>query len=290
MTTEKHHMPQFIAEVSSNHHQDLDRCHRFIQRSAQIGCQTVKFQLFKVKELFTQEVLEASEAHRKREAWELPVQFLPEISSHCKEEEISFACTPFYLDAVEELVPYVDIFKIASYEILWDDLLIACAKTSKPVVLSTGMATMSEIRRAVDVLRENGCRDLTLLHCVSAYPVPPGDCNLSAIETIRNELSVDTGWSDHSVSPAVIYRAVHTWDAKIIEFHLDLDTHGQEYQQGHCWLPEQIEPVIETVKTGYSSDGTGNKAPTASELEDRPWRADPEDGLRPLKALRGQVP
>jgi N-acetylneuraminate synthase len=72
----------------------------------------------------------------------------------------------------------------------------------------------------------------------------------------------------------------------MIEFHLDLEGEGDEYKTGHCWLPEQIGMVIETVRTGLVSDGKGIIAPAASELEEREWRADPEDGLRPLKSTR----
>ena len=278
--------PVFVAEVCSNHNRDLGRCLAFIDKAAEIGCDAVKFQLFKMRELFAPEILAKRADLRRREAWELPVEFLPMLAAHCHEVGIQFACTPFYLDAVEELLPYVDFFKIASYELLWDDLLITCAKTGKPVVLSTGMATLDEVWRAVVTLREAGCEDLTLLHCVSSYPVLPNECNLAAIETLSCTCGCLTGWSDHSVNPGVIYRAVHYWGASMIEFHLDLDGEGREFSIGHCWLPEQIQPVIETVKIGFEADGNGEKVPMASELFDRDWRADPSDGLRPMEEAR----
>lgn len=284
----------FVAEVSSNHNRDINRCLAFIDKSAEIGCGAVKFQLFKVRELFAPEILAKSKEHRQREAWELPVEFLPALAARCREAGIQFACTPFYLDAVKELLPYVDFYKIASYELPWNDLLIACAKTGKPVVLSTGMATMDEVKAAADVLADAGCKDLTLLHCVSGYPTPVTECNIAAIEILRFMLypmphapCFSVGWSDHSINPGVIYRAVHRWGAEMIEFHLDLDGAGEEYKTGHCWLPEQIKTVIENVRAGFHSDGTGKKAPAPSELPDRDWRADPSDGLRPIKELRG---
>jgi len=283
----------FVAEVSSNHNRDLNRCLAFIDTAAQIGCHAVKFQLFKVRELFAPEILAKSDEHCRREEWELPVEFLPALATRCHDAGIQFACTLFYLEAVEELLPYVDFYKIASYELLWDDLLRACAQTGKPVVLSTGMATIDEVRAAVDVIRSAGCKDLTLLHCVSGYPTPPDECNLAAIETLRSmlcampsALCASVGWSDHSVNPGVIYRAVHRWRAKMIEFHLDLDGAGEEYKTGHCWLPDQIKTVIETVRSGFRADGTGEKVPAPSELSDRDWRADSVDGLRPIKDLR----
>ncbi|RMH08888.1 MAG: N-acetylneuraminic acid synthase [Nitrospirae bacterium] len=277
---------QFVAEVSSNHHQDLPRCLAFIDTAAELGCAAVKFQLFKVRELFAPEILAGSPIHAEREQWELPVSFLPHLAERCRRHRLRFACTPFYLDAVAELEPYVDFFKIASYELLWHDLLRACARTGKPVVLSTGMATLQEVRQAVHVLRTAGCRDVTLLHCVSGYPAQPQDCNLACIATLREQLGCPVGWSDHSVCPGVVYRAVYGWGATMVEFHLDLDQRGEEYPIGHCWLPEQIAPVIQGITLGYMADGTGVKSPAPSEAEERQWRADPQDGLRPLREIR----
>jgi len=276
----------FVAEVSSNHNRDMNRCLTFIDKAAEIGCGAVKFQLFKIRKLFAPEILAKSEMHRQREAWELPVEFLPALATRCHEVGIQFVCTPFYLDAVEELLPYVDFYKIASYELLWDNLLIACARTGKPVVLSTGVATLDEVQRSVSVLRHAGCEDLTLLNCISSYPAPPDECNLAAIETLRRACDCPVGWSDHSVSPGVIYRAVHCWGATMVEFHLDLEGEGEEYRAGHCWLPNQIRPVIEAVQIGFRADGSGKKMPAPSELPERDWRADPSDGLRPLLKTR----
>ena len=218
----------------------------------------------------------------------MPLEFVPKLAQHCKEVGIEFSCTPFYLDAVSELEPYVAFYKIASYELLWDDLLAACARTGKPVIISTGMATIDEITHAVDVLKNNGCKEPTLLHCTSAYPTPYEEANLAAIETIRQVTGCQVGWSDHTVEPAVIHRAIHRWDSQVIEFHLDLDGKGEEYKAGHCWLPEQIAAVIQDVKKGFKADGTGVKEPVSSELSDRLWRADPSDGLRPMKEIREQ--
>lgn len=277
----------FISEVSSNHHQDLERCLEFVDCSARVGCSSVKFQLFKIDELFTAEVLAARPGHRERRKWELPVSFLKPLSDRSHELGIEFSCTPFYLQAVEEMEPFVDFYKIASYELLWSDLLAECARTKKPVILSTGMATMAEIAVAVDVLRSEGCTDLTLLHCTSSYPTPPAECNLAAIKTMRDTFGCKVGWSDHTVNPGVIARAIHHWGATAVEFHLDLDGKGGEYAAGHCWLPGQIEAVITQVKQAFLADGDGVKKPAQIELVERDWRADPSDGLRPTMKLRG---
>jgi N-acetylneuraminate synthase len=287
--------PHFIAEVSSNHHGDLDRCKQFIDCAADIGCDSVKFQLFRIEELFSPEARQAKPELNDRKAWELPVDFLPALSQYSHARGLKFSCTPFYLKAVEELDPYVDFFKIASYELLWDELLIRCAMTGKPVVLSTGMATIPEINHAVDTLVAAGCRDITLLHCISGYPTPIDQCNLAAIETLRQATGCKIGWSDHSVSADVVHRAIHRWGANTIEFHLDLDGVGDEFKTGPCWLPEPMAKLIASITDGSltrdwtAADGHGEKRPSQIEAVERTWRADPSDGLRPLKETRLQI-
>jgi len=275
----------FIAEVSSNHSRDLARSLEFVDIAADVGCDSVKFQLFKIDQLFSPEILRQSSKISNRKQWELPLEFLPILAERSRERGIQFSCTPFYLDAVEELAPYVDFYKVASYELLWDDLLVACARTGKPVIISTGMANLDEIKHAVAVLRNNNCEP-TLLHCTSAYPTPHDEANLAAIETIRSTTGCEVGWSDHTVNAGIIHRAIHRWNVKVIEFHLDLDGKGAEFESGHCWLPQQISSVIKQVKDGQEGDGNGIKEPLSSEIPERLWRADPSDGLRPFKSIR----
>ncbi len=276
----------FIAEASSNHGRDLARAHAFVDAAADAGCDAVKFQLFKIDRMFAPEILQRSAKHQARRDWELPAAHLAPLARHCAARGIKFSCTPFYLEAVAELEPFVDFYKIASYELLVTDLLKACAATGKPIILSTGMATMEEIINASNTLKDAGARDVTLLHCVSAYPTPAAEANLSAIAAIREATGLKVGWSDHTRRPAVIERAVHRWGASAVEFHLDLDGAGAEYEAGHCWLPHEIAPAIARIRESFIADGYGFKGPQPSELADRDWRADPTDGMRPLKHIR----
>ncbi|MFT5441498.1 MAG: sialic acid synthase SpsE [Myxococcota bacterium] len=284
--------PSFIAEVSSNHSANLERSLAFIDRAADIGCDGVKFQLFKIDELFAPEILATSPAHAKRRAWELPVEFIPELAARANERAIQFGCTPFYLDAVAVLEPYVDFLKIASYELGWTDLLQACGATGKPIVLSTGMSNFEEVLDAVTTLYQAGCRELTLLHCVSGYPAKPYEANLSAMTSLEKlasdfkQIDLKVGWSDHTVEPGVLHRAIHRYGAQMIEFHFDLDGKGEEFAVGHCWTPDQISHVIRDVSLALRADGDGRKIPAAREREERHWRADPSDGLRPLRSFR----
>jgi N-acetylneuraminate synthase len=278
--------PLFIAEASSNHGRDLARALAFVDAAADAGCDAVKFQLFQIDRMFAPEILSLSAKHRARRDWELPLAHLAPLAERCAARAIQFSCTPFYREAVAELEPFVSFYKIASYELLVTGLLEACAATGKPVVLSTGMATLDEIKAAVATLRGAGANDITLLHCVSAYPTPVKEANLAAIQSIRDATGCKVGWSDHTRRAAVIERAVHRWGASTVEFHLDLDGAGAEYAAGHCWLPEEIAPVIARIRESLVADGEGFKGPQPSELSDRAWRADPMDGMRPLLPIR----
>jgi len=285
--------PEFTAEVSSNHSRDLIRAKQFISESARIGCTAVKFQLFKLEELFAPEILAKSEGHRSRKDWELPIEFIPELSKYTHDLGLKFSCTPFYLDAVSELRPYVDFYKIASYELLWKELFVECAKTGKPIVFSTGMATIDEIDDALKSISGHNTTDVTILKCTSAYPTPAKEANLSAIKTLERQfgstyrgLKLSYGYSDHTRSENVLNRAFHHYNISFLEFHLDLDGKGEEYKSGHCWLPSEMESLILRIKSDLETDGDGLFGPTESELADREWRADPLDGLRPLLKKR----
>ena len=130
---------------------------------------------------------------------------------------------------------------------------------------------------------------MAFLHCESSYPVNAKEANLAAIGSMRSALNCPIGWSDHSRDPAVVLRAAMKWGAEIFEFHLDLDETGAEYGAGHCWLPKELQDVITLIERGKVADGDGVKQPGISESDDRSWRADPKDGLRPLIEKRMEL-
>jgi len=280
---------KFISEVSSNHNNNKQRIEKFIKISKLSGFYAVKFQLFKIDKLFTNEVLYNSKQHRERSKWELKEQYIPFIRQTCDKYKIKFGCTPFYLEAVDILKPYVDFYKISSYELLWLDLIKKCAETKKKIIISTGMSNMKEVKEAVNVCRKVGNKNIILLHCTSSYPSKPKESNLSVIKKMKDEFQCKVGLSDHSVNKTVLRRAIHKWESEYIELHLDIDKKGEEYKFGHCWLPEQISPIIKEFNNISILDGNSKKQFTKSEKKEKYWRADPIDGLRPLKKIRNSI-
>ena len=279
-------MTKFISEISSNHNNNLNRSKKLIQISARLGFDIVKFQLFKIEKLFSKEILTKSKKHRDRKKWELKEEYIPILAKECKKNNVKFCVTPFYLEAVDVIKPYVDYIKIASYEILWKDLLIKCAKTKKPIIISTGMANLKEVINAIKILKKNGAKKIIILHCVSNYPAKLESLNLSAIQTLRKKTNLTIGWSDHSASSLVVFKAIEKWKAEYIEMHIDLDGKGFEYKSGHCWLPKDAKELINFVKKDKIIDGKGEKKPNLLEMNERKFRADSIDGLRPIKKYR----
>ncbi len=284
---------QLVADVSSNHARDLGRAHDFVATAAAIGFAGVKFQQFKIDRMFAPQALAAKPELALRRAWELPESFNAELAAHAHQLGMHYASTPFYREAIGVLEPHVDYFAIASYQILWHDLLREVARTRKPVVLTTGMATLEEVERAVGALAEGGCERPLLLHSVSSYPTLPEDANLAAIGTLQRRFGLSVGWSDHTTSHEVVWRALQRFGAEVVELYLDLDRTGEEYRFGHCWLPWMVrdllsEPWLQARDPApLAMDGDGVKRPRKCEETERRWRSDPSDGLRPLLAERG---
>ena len=284
--------PFLIAEISSNHNGSLARALDLIAMCGEIGFDAVKFQLFKIEKLFSKEILINSKTHRDRRKWELPENFIPELSTKVRDLGMQFGCTPFYLEAVEKLDPFVDFYKVASYEILWHDLITKCSDTGKNLMFSTGMANVNEIRNALSIITGSKSNEVTVMKCTSNYPTLPSDLNLSSISTIKKigleykNMNFKVGLSDHSKSIPGILRAIHKYEVSAIEIHVDIDGAGVEFPSGHCWLPEEIKMLKNFIDEGLLSDGKRSLAPAEAELKERDWRADPTDGLRPLKRIR----
>lgn len=280
-----------IAEISSNHNKDLDRCLQFVEQAKQCGFDAIKLQIFKIDKLFISEVLEKSKMHASRVEWEFPIEFLQPIKQKCDELNLKLGVTPFYIDAVTEAEQYVDFFKVASYELLWKDLHNELIKTNKPVIISTGMATMEEIVSVKDLYAasEYELLNLTFLHCESNYPASYKTVNLRAINSMREILKTKVGWSDHTKDIDVVCAGIFQYGCDVVEMHFDLDGEGAEAAGGHCWMPSEVIALQEKINKLREIAGSGIKCPAFSEEDERLWRADPIDGLRPVAVKRNDL-
>lgn len=259
---------KFIAEIGSNHNQDLGRTLALISTAKKSGCWGVKFQMFKAERLYGDklkiETLKSSE---------LPLEFLPEIAQACKEAHLYLGFSIFDLVSLSQVVKFADFLKIASFEILRHDLIKACAQTGKTVMLSTGAATYSEITQATDLIPKS---QRIIFHCVPQYPANASICGLIRIKDFVSVFNSPIGWSDHTSNPLVIIQAINL-GAKFIECHVDLDDmEGNESRLGHCWYFEKVKNSILTQQ--MIEDATKLKNIDYSDI--RKLRNDPKTKLR----------
>ncbi len=291
-------MTKFIAEIGSNHNQNIIRTLQLIEEAKQIGAWGVKFQLFKAEKLYAPEFKAQIQKMKK---WELPEYFIDHILYECRKQDLKFICTPFDLEAVDFLNKYVDIFKIGSYELLFIHFIKAVINTGKPWIISAGMeefhlnipnrklgSFMPNIREAIRIGKELNNPPCAVLACNSNYPAKAENCNLRNINILKNHFYCyysPIGWSDHTVEPGIIYKAI-SLGAEIIEFHFDLeDGKGFESDVGHCWKPSQIKKVIHDIEIGEIAEHLNDP----NETEAKKWRTDPVDGMRPLQKYRKEL-
>ena len=147
------------------------------------------------------------------------------------------------------------------------------------------MSKFEEVKNAMKILRSNKCKKISLLHCVSSYPANITSCNLNSINFLRDKFKCPVGWSDHTVNQLLIYSAINNHLADYVELHVDLDGEGWENQSGnHCWMPNDIKNLMNYLKNEVVIEGLYNKKVSKEEYK-RKFRADPDDGLRPIKNL-----
>jgi sialic acid synthase SpsE len=177
--------------------------------------------------------------------------------------------TPFSERAVDMLERVgIDAFKIASGDVTWDQLIARCASTGKPLVISTGMATLAEAKHAVEIARMAGGTSVALMHCVSAYPVPQGSENLLAIQTLAAECGVPVGLSDHGAD-TFSYPLAVVLGAALYERHIVLDDDAAAIDAAVSSTARQLETAIADGRRAWAARGSGHKACLAAEAVNR---------------------
>ena len=220
-----------IAEAGVNHNGRLSDAFKLIDEAASAGADVVKFQTFKADKLVTRHAKKAGYQTKTTEANEAQYEMLRQVElsrsmhvellAHCNKRGIRFNSTGFDIDSINMLIDLnVDFIKIPSGEITNLPYLRHVGRTGKPIILSTGMATISEIEAALTILEKEGIarNHITVLHCNTEYPTPMVDVNLRAMLTIRDTFSVAVGYSDHTIGIEVPVAAV-AMGATVIEKH-----------------------------------------------------------------------
>jgi N-acetylneuraminate synthase/N,N'-diacetyllegionaminate synthase len=266
-----------IAEAGVNHNGDVELARRLVDAAADAGADAVKFQTWQTEKLVApaaplaayQQANAGDTADNQfslLRALELTDDEFRQIARHAQRRGIIFLSTPDEEDSADLLEDIgVPLFKIGSAEVTNLPLLRHVASKGRPVVLSTGMATLGEVEHAVEALIASGAPDLVLLQCVSTYPADPADSNLRAMATLRAAFGVPVGFSDHTLGPETALAAV-ALGASVLEKHLTLDVELQGPDQRASLEPAAFAELVRGIRLVESALGDGRKRPMDAEM------------------------
>ncbi|MDO8594529.1 MAG: N-acetylneuraminate synthase [bacterium] len=277
-----------IAEAGVNHNGDISLAKELIDAAAKAGADAVKFQTFDPDTLVTKDAKKAEYQERN----EHPTSVLPSkevrkpesqyamlerlalkredhavLKSYAEKKGLLFLSTPFSLKDAEFLKELgVPAIKVSSGDANNLPYLSRIATWGLPIILSTGMADLSEVKESVSVLRAGGCEDIVVLQCTTNYPTPFEEANLRAIETLKKELNVIVGFSDHTLGDEAALAAV-ALGAKVIEKHFTLDRELPGPDHKASLEPDELGAFVRRIRNVEKALGTGEKIPFESERE-----------------------
>jgi len=269
-----------IAEAGVNHNGDFENAKKLILAAANAGADYVKFQTFKADKLVSKHAKKAEyqKANLKEDGdtqydmlkkLEMSEAWHYELINYANECGIKFLSTGFDEDSIDFLDSLnIDLFKVPSGEITNKPYLEHIAKKGKPIVISTGMSNLEEIKDAIEVILNHKIpKDLiTILHCNTEYPTPMQDVNLLAMNTIQNELGVQVGYSDHTLGIEVPIAAV-ALGAVLIEKHFTLDRNLPGPDHLASLNPDELKSMVQAIRNiELAISGNGIKTPSESEI------------------------
>ena len=265
-----------IAEAGVNHNGDIEIAKQLIDAASEAGADAVKFQTFQADSLVCRTAKKAEyqlETTDRTETQydmlkklELTPQMHRELIEHCLKRNIMFLSTPFDLESIKLLSELgMQIYKIPSGEITNLPYLREIAKQQKKIILSTGMSSMDEVKAAVNVLKNNGTEDITLLHCNTQYPTPISDVNLLAMVKMREETGLPVGYSDHTQGIEVPIAAA-ALGAEVIEKHFTLDRKMEGPDHKASLEPQELMQMVVGIRKIESALGSKIKQVSESEM------------------------
>lgn len=265
-----------IAEIGVNHNGSVAIARDLIDVAAMAGADAVKFQSFSADDLVTRDAEraeyqsrntgDAGSQHSMLSALELTEDDTRELMTYCSTLDIDFLSTPFG-EAPADMLERLGVkgFKVSSGDLTHLPFLAHLAAKRLPIIISTGMATLTEVSEAVATIDEHGPADLAILHCVSDYPARAESCNLAAMDTMQRAFGRPVGWSDHTMGPAVGFAAV-ALGARLIEKHITLDTSLDGPDHAASMEPDDFRDYVAGIRAIQASIGDGVKRPMPEEL------------------------
>lgn len=267
-----------IAEAGVNHNHQLDLALKLADAAADAGANAVKFQTFRAEQVVTEAGVMADYQKKnigKTESqldmlrkFEFSEDWYPKVIAHCKKRGIIFLSTPQGSFASIDLLQKLGVpaFKFGSGDLTTLPILEYAAKLNKPMILSTGMASMTEVKEAVKTIKKTGNSKIIVLHCITNYPCPPEQVNLRAMQTMMKELDVLVGYSDHTLGSQVPVIAV-TLGACVIEKHLTLNNNMPGPDHKASANPEVFKKMVDEVRLVETIMGSPVKKPLPGEIK-----------------------
>ncbi len=277
--------PYIIAELGSNHNGRMDLARQLIDEAKKSGAHCVKFQSWTKETIFSKKVYEdnyfLNDDYRERkdhtletivDEYSVSENELLELKKYCDQVKIDFASTPFSKQETDFLVDRLNasFIKIASMDLNNLPFLDYLARKNRPIVLSTGLSTLSEIDQAIDVIEKTGNRQICILHCVSVYPPKDEDVNLNNLEMLRQCYpEYPIGFSDHSIGIAIPLAAVAK-GACLIEKHFTLDKNMPGWDHKVSATPEEMHEIVQGSEKIHKALGSFRRTLSEDEIKKIP--------------------
>ena len=265
-----------IAEAGSNHNGSLELATRLIDAAAEAGADAVKFQLFRASTLYPDTPVAVDYLRRLGieeglfeliKKYEVPADWIPVLADYCRQRRIEFMATPFDLEAVEALNPYVARWKIATYESSYGSLLRAALATGKELIVSVGAMDARELDALFAEVLQGAASRVTVLQCIAKYPAPIEAANLRVLPWIRERYGVRVGFSDHTLDPLIAPVAAVALGASVIEKHFTLDRALPGPDHSFALEPQELTAMVRAIRAAETSLGDGVKRVHAVEEE-----------------------
>jgi len=266
-----------IAEAGVNHNGDICLARKLCLAAKNAGADAVKFQTWITEKIITRNVKQAAYQAENTgnnqsqfdmlKALELTYDEFREIKNYCDQIGIEFISTADEQDSLDFLVDLgIPFIKIGSGDIGNIPYLRYIGSKKKPVILSTGMSTLSDVEVSVKALKDGGAEKISLLHCTTNYPCPYDSVNLMAMDTLKSAFGVQVGYSDHTIGIEIPIAAAAR-GAEIIEKHFTLDKNMDGPDHPASTEPEEFKKMVESIRNVERGLGTGIKEPASSEKE-----------------------
>lgn len=263
--------PYFIAELNTSHNGNIEQAMKMIDAAKESGCNCVKFQSWTTDSLYSKTYYDSNPiAKRMVKKFSMSEDSLSELASYCQKVGISFSSTPYSKEEVDLLVSLnVPFIKVASMDINNYPFLKYIAQKGIPIVLSTGMADIREIEKAVSTIENEGNKNLCILHCVSIYPAKPEAINLGNITLLRKKFpSYPIGYSDHTLGIEIPAAAV-ALGASVIEKHFTLDSSKMGWDNGMAMEPDQFKQLVKSCQSVNCAIGSEERVVSEEEMKQR---------------------